>query len=140
MENIQQNEQEEQITKEEIGATTIGAELPPLQPKKCKVTDYKIETVHNAKGQEVGHKVVLICQHPDLLEKPIEISSVKYLKGKILKNSALWLNKDKDNKIPYNSALAITMRYYEQNTLKQMIGVYLETVTDENGYLIAKAY
>lgn len=120
---------------EEVG---IGAEMPPVEPKPVVVLEYGVADVKDKEGKDVGAKLVLTVKHPDVPE--MEMSKVKYEKAKGLKEAALWLNKDKDGKIPFNSALATFLRFYKCSNIKDLKDKTIETTTDEGGYVIAKAY
>jgi len=114
-------------------------ETTSLQAKPVAVVGHRIEEVTNKAKEKVGKKVVLICKHPDKTDKNIEISQVKYLKGDKIASSGLWFNLDEDNKIPKQSALAITLGKYGCSTIAELDGKTV--LTDlSNNYLVVKAY
>jgi len=116
----------------------VGKEQPPIEAKRVNVIDYTEQDVKDREGKEVGTKLVLKVKHPDIPE--IEISKAKYEKNKKLTESGLWLGKDKDNRLPFNSAVAHLLRFYNCRTISDMKGKDIDTVTDEGGFIIAKAY
>jgi len=116
----------------------IGKEQPKIEAKKVKVLSYDEVDVKDKENKEIGKKLVLKVSHPDIPE--LEISKVKYEKAKKLKESGIWLQKDKDNSIPFNSALAHLLRHYGCSKVSDLTGKEIGTTTDDNGFLIAKAY
>lgn len=131
---------EKEIPYEDI---EIGEEMPAMLPKKCKVTSMQIIDVivreGKDKGKEIGKKLVMKVKHPDS-NVELEISKVKYEKANKLAESGLWVMKDKDGKLPFKSATASMLRYYMARTVKEMEGKDIETATDDQGYLLVKAY
>jgi len=130
--------QNEIKTNEEELDVQIGAEMPPLEAKPVVVQELRIESIH-PEVKDSARKVVLKCVHPDIQDN-IEISSVKYEKGKVLKESGLWYRLDKDNKLPFGSALAYLLRFNNVNRIVALKGVTLQTAIDSKGYLTIKAY
>lgn len=115
----------------------VGSELPPIGAKPVSIMSYEeVEITSNDKV--IGTKLVLRVNHPEVGE--IEISKVRYEKAKKLKESGIWLNLDKDGNIPFNSALAEFLRHYKFSSIADMKDKIIETVADEGGFLIAKAY
>ena len=118
--------------------TTIGTEKPSLEPKKVIVVGAKTDKVKSS-VKDFGDKLVLICKHPDA-EEPINLSSIRYLEKNIIKHSGLWLKKDSDGKLPSRSAIAFLLRFVNKPTINSMIGLELDTLVDETGYLVIKAF
>jgi len=120
----------------------IGEKLPPLEAKPVKVISYEeieVITGKDKAGQDkLSKKLVLKVQHPDNPE--LEISKVTFLRGKKLKEVGLWLQKDKDGNIPYNSALASLLRFYNCTKIADIKDKELQTTNDTEGFCIAKAY
>ncbi|KKN25440.1 hypothetical protein LCGC14_0884720 [marine sediment metagenome] len=115
----------------------IGKEQPKIEAKPVTVIGY--EEVEVKKDEKViGNKLVLKVKHPDVEE--LELSKVKYQKGEALKESGLWLHKDKDGAIPYNSALASLLRHNNCSKIADLKDKEIQTTADANGYCIAKAY
>jgi len=54
--------------------------------------------------------------------------------------AGLWLNKDKDGNLPFNSAVACLLRFYKVATINELVACVLQTVVDDGGYIIVKAY
>lgn len=136
-------EHEEEIVQEvnneiPMDEVPIGEDVPQVDAKPVLIEQYRIEPV-TKDGKKIGDKLVLITRHPDI-DNDIEISKTKFLKGEKIKEAGLWAYLDKDNKIPFNSALASTMRHYTIPYIKDFIGKKVETVLDNNGYLAVKSY
>lgn len=111
-----------------------------LKAVKVKCVDARVESVTKKATKEVvGEKVILMCEHPDKAE-PIEMSSVKYIKGDSIKETALWYNLDKEGKLMKTSALALTLNHYKVESVSKLINLELDTILDANGYLAIKAY
>lgn len=118
----------------------IGSKTEQLDPAKCKILEYSEKSVTFQKGdkQETNVKLVLRVKHPTGTE--IEISQAKIEKhnGKLVV-VGLWLNKTKDDKIPYNSAIAHLLRHMRVTRISELINREIET-TEDDGYLVAKCY
>lgn len=117
----------------------IGEDQPDISAKRCKVEQVRIEPVVK-NDKEIGKKLVLVVAHPDVKDRKIEISSAKYQQKNQLKTSGLWVKLDNNNKLPFRSATANLLRHLGKSTIKQLAGVEVDTVTDEQGYLAVKAY
>lgn len=126
-------------THEPYGETGIGEDTPQVQPKLVVVEEYRIDEVFKDE-KLIGKKVVLSVRHPDITDRQIEISGAKYEFGKNIKIAGLWWKEDPKGKIPYNSALAHVLRHYNAKNLIEMRGKQVQTVTDDNNYLVVKAY
>jgi hypothetical protein len=124
------------MDKEEVG---VGTKKESLQAKSVIVESTLIEMQKDKEQRAIGEKVTLVCQYPDRA-KPLEISKVQYLKDKKIVIHGLWYKVDENGMIPYSSALAHLLRYEGCKNLKDLKGKKVETTTDENGFLIAKAY
>jgi hypothetical protein len=116
----------------------LGTEQPPVTPKTVRVTGYEVRPVCTTEGKEIGNKLVLKVNHPEVPD--MEISKVKFEKNKKLTESGLWVSMDKDGNIPFASALAHLLRFYRCESIAHIKGKEIDTTTDENGYIIAKAY
>jgi len=118
----------------------IGKEQPKVEAKPVVVTGISEEVVtfDKKEGKETSVKLVLRVSHPDIPE--MEIGKVKFEKNKKLKDSGLWLTKDKDGYIPFNSAVATLLRFYGCTKVSELVEKTLQTTIDDNGYLEAKAY
>jgi len=128
----------EQEGKELYGEIEIGEDRPQVEAKICKVEDYKVEEV-NVKDR-IAKKIKLLVKHPDINDRLIEVSGAKYEQGDKIKVAGLWHKLDSDGKIPYHSSIAHVLRKYSKTNLKSMKGVEIETVNDDSGYLVVKAY
>ena len=118
----------------------IGSPVEPLKPRDCLVESVNIVAVSDKNEVPVGDKVVLTCKHPDKVET-IDISKVKYLKrGTKVATSGIWFTLGNDGLIPANSALASMLKYYEAEVVDEMVGQKIQTSTDEEGYLVVKAF
>ena len=117
----------------------IGEEQEKYNIAICTVNSADIEVVKGNDGKIVGDKLVLNCTHPDVKES-LDMSKVKYEKGNKIAISGIWINTDKDGKIPFRSALACMLRYYKKESIKDLVGISLETAKDDNDFLVIKAY
>ena len=116
----------------------IGEDKPQVEAKRVLVEDYRIEDVKF--GTEESKKLVLQVKHPDIADRQIEISGAKYLSNDKLKVSGLWFKLDSENKLPYNSAIGNMLRFLKKAKVSDLKGEQVETVADERGYLVVKAY
>ena len=118
----------------------IGEDKPQIEPKRVLIEDYRIEDVKTKAGKEIGKKLILVTQHPDITDRKIEVSGTKYLVGEKVKESGLWINRDSEGKIPYRSAVACMLRFLKKLTIAELKGEQVDTAIAENGYLLIKAY
>lgn len=109
-----------------------------LEPKDVVVKDIsKIDQqLKDGKNKQI---IALYCQHPDK-ETVIEIRKIKYLKSNTLVVEGLWLTLDNEGKIAKLSALGKLMQFYKVNKLNELVGKTLKTSTNEEKYLVIKAY
>ena len=107
-----------------------------LKPAKVLVEKVKVVSV-----PKYGKKVVLEVKHPDIddPEKLIELSKVKYLKDDKLETSGTWLNRNTDGTIIGNSALGLMLKHFGKK-ITELVGDQIDTVADDKGYLVIKAY
>lgn len=138
-----ENQEEKKTTidvNQPIDKMEIGNDVPQIESATCKIVDYRIEDVEKD-GKKIGDKLVLLLKHPQVSDREIEVSGVKYLaKGDKIKSSGLWVKVDKDGKIAFNSALATMLRYLSVKSIYLLKEMEVNTVTDDNGYLVIKAY
>lgn len=127
---------EEQIDIEEA---EIGEDKPVIEPKEVEIKEYDISTVEKD-GKKIGKILTVLVQHPEINERYIEISKVKYQEGEKIKQSGLWVKTDSEGKIMYRSAIGYLLRHLKIKKIKEMIKKTIDTIADENGYLIFKAY
>lgn len=123
--------EEQKILNAEIG----DKEKQAIKPARVKVVGIRIEDIEKAKAK----KIICVIKHPDM-EDNFDISAVQYLKGKEVKQSGLWLKFDEDNKIQKGSATANFITYLGSNTIQGIVGKDVDTVADDKGYLVFKAY
>ena len=109
-------------------------ETANLEAKPVTVEDVQIRLV-----KDRIEKIVFKVKHPDS-DDLIELSSAKYIKGNIISVAGLWLKLDSEDKIQKGSALAITLQYYNAESIEAMKGKELTTELDAKGYLTIKAY
>jgi len=114
----------------------IGEKQPVLEAKEVVVITYIKRDVENKDKKH--EKLVLVTNHPE--GKQLEIGKVKYLQENQVCESGLWLHLDRDGKLPYKGAVSCMLRYYNVKTIKELIGKKINTVVDDKGYLIVKAY
>ena len=118
------------------------------EPEKLKPAEVTIAGILVRKVGEKGNKkVVFSCIHPDKPDTPFEISSVKYeTQPDKLKTIATWYNlekktnEDDPEKLQKSLAVAHIMRFLKVDTLKELEGKKIMTITDESGYLTIKGY
>jgi len=122
-------------------------ETEKLKPGKVQVVAIDISPPKNKEGniikstsgKEYDDKVTFICKHPNK-EETISISQAKYEKNNKLTEAGIWFHQDEDGLIPKNSVLSSVLRYYKVNSIGDLKGKELETVTDDGGFLCIKAY
>lgn len=93
-----------------------------------------------------GGKVKIVnfhCNHPDA-DELIVLSNVKIKltqgNNETIKKDALWYHLDEDQNIRKDSNVAILLKYYKRDNLKQFIHTAITTEADAEGYLCIKAY
>lgn len=122
----------------EIGVGTKEPEK--LQAKPVVVHGAKKEDVISKKdNKKIGEKVIFICKHEDK-EEYLNLSKVKYIKGKNVTEAGTWYNEDEDGNIQKGSALAITLDHFKVSKIGELVGKPIETDYDESGYICIKAY
>ena len=132
---------EEKIEYEDLG---IGEDAPQVAAKRVHIEGYKFEKVEiddkKTGKRTTSDKLVLVCKHPDI-DSTVEIGQAKYEdRSKKLAIKGLWLYKDKDNKLPFNSGVAVMLRHMGISAIKDLKGKDIDTVANEGGYLAVKAY
>jgi len=121
---------------EDILTKPIGdKEIKKLEASKVKVIHANIEE----KGEKKTKLLVLECKHPQQ-EEHITLSKVQFIENKLVKTIGLWINLDEDENIQKGSALARFMKWNALLQLTDLKDKELETVLDEKGYLVIKAY
>ena len=116
---------------------TIGEQAPPIEAKPVVIISLEQKEVK--KGDNfIGDKLILKCRHVDVGD--IEIGKIRFMKGKNVTDSGLWVSKDKEGKLPYNCAVSYLMRHLKVENVMDMKDKQIETILDDNGYLIAKGY
>jgi len=88
---------------------------------------------------KVGDIVILACKHPDK-DEPMEMSKVQHIVGTSVKEVGLWYNEDKEGNIQKGSALADLLKHNKVPNLNALIGKEFETVVNNAGFLVIKAY
>lgn len=121
----------QEILDKEIGEI----EKEPLKPGKVKIVGVRIEEVSDKKNK----KVIYSVNHPDIQDN-IDISSVQYIRDKVIKQSGLWVKFDADDKIQKGTALARFITFLNCTTIQGVVGKDIITATDDKGYLVFKAY
>jgi hypothetical protein len=111
----------------------IGKQEVSLQPARVKITSLEERDV-----EKWGKKLVLKVQHPN--REQLEIGQARFENNGKLKTTGLWLKKDTEGKLQGNSAIAFLIRYLRVNKISDLVNKEIDTVTDEKGYLVAKAY
>jgi len=121
----------------EVVDVEIGEDKPQIIAKKVVIEDVKAIVVKF--NNEESKKIVLKVRHPDMKEL-IDISGARYEVNSKIKTSGLWYKLDNDGKLNYNSAIARVIRHLGKNKLSELKGEQMDTVADEGGYLVVKAY
>ena len=115
-------------------------EQPRLTAGSVIVKSIKVELAKEGSK----HKLVRFhCKHPDK-EELIVLSNVmlKKVQGNNIniKRDAMWYNLDEDENIKKTSTLAVVLKFYNKNTLKEFENSSVNTELDASGYLAIKAY
>lgn len=134
MENENQENQNQEF--ENLG---VGEKQPPLEAKKVKIVGLKVEMQKDKEGKDIQNKLTLTVQYLDS-DMQMDISKAKVEKAGKTKIQGLWVSKDKDGKIPYNSTLACLLRFYNCSTISEIKDKEIDTTLDDEGYIVAKAY
>jgi hypothetical protein len=117
----------------EFDRMEIGKEQMSLAPARVKITAIEERDV-----DKFGKKLVLKVLHPGRAD--VEIGAARFENNGKLSTSGLWLKKDQENKLQGNSAVAYLLRFLKCLNISQLIGKEVDTVSDDKGYLVAKAY
>jgi len=114
----------------------VGDKEPKrLEAGTVQIVGARIEYVEKAKSD----KVVFIIKHPDQ-DEHIEISSAKVQIKDKLKTYGLWYKQDEDKNIQKGSTLAVLMNFLGIDALNNSTGKEAETIAEEDGYLVLRAY
>ncbi len=124
-------------TQENLEDVTIGTkEATKLQPSEVEIVKAYIEEV----GTKNAKKVVCEVSHPQS-QDAIKISSAKVQKEKNkLEVCGLWVNLDEDKLIRKNSNLAKFLTFLNAPNISGLSRKKCQTILDDNGYLVFKAY
>ena len=121
----------------EVIDVEIGEDKPQVIAKRVVIEGTRAEIVKFDK--EESKKLILKVRHPDVKDL-IEISGAKYQQGDKLKTSGLWLKLDNEGKLPFKSAVGNLLRFLKKTKLSEIKGEQIDTITDDAGYLVVKAY
>lgn len=135
-----ENKIEEQNVCLDLSTVGIGEDKPTVEAKPVIIVSYRIEQVNDKTGKNIGDKLILICEHPDVKDKTLDISGVKFLSKNKVKVSGLWVTLDSDKKLAFKSSLAQLLIHMRKRTIKEIVGEQVETSMDDRGYLLVKAY
>jgi hypothetical protein len=136
---------------EEIFSKGIGNKegKKVLEPKPVVVLSKEAEPIFkkgttpeekaSGNAKPVGHKLVLVCKHPDK-EESIRISEMVFIVGKTIKTSTIWINADVDGNVEKGSHVAILLEKYQVANVNALEGKTIQTEADENKFLAIKAY
>src|SRR3990167_10248599 len=123
-------------TQENLEIIGIGTkEATKLEPATVKIVKAIVEPVGDKKAKKVSCEV----KHPSANET-IKISSVRAEKKGKLNVGGLWFNQDEDKNIRKGSLLANFLSFMNARTVKELEGKECQTVEDDSGYLVFKAY
>ena len=136
----QKVEMKEEVKQREKGEIGIGEDKPQVGPALVKIVGWRLDTVKNKEGKEVGEKVVLLVDHPEVKDRQLELSGAKYEVGDKIKTSGIWFKLDSDGQLPFRSALGFLLRTCKAKMIKELVGKKVITVVDDSGYLVVKAY
>jgi hypothetical protein len=128
------------ISELDIGSLGIGEDKPAVEAKDVLVMNYKSEPVKDKSQAYLGDKLVLMVKHPDLNDRILEISSVRFQVDDKIKTTGLWLKLDDEKKLPPRSSVARMLKFLNKASINELKGLNLQTVVQENGYLAIKAY
>jgi hypothetical protein len=109
-----------------------GKKAEPVYPKGTKEED-------KPKTKPIGHKLVLICKHPDKQEL-IKISELIFVAGKTIKTTTMWIKVDEDGNVEKGSIISYLLEKYQVPNINALEGKTLQTELDENKFLAIKAY
>ena len=126
---------EEQTNIGQLEVGTIEEEIQKLEPKKVKIVNWTKKSVEKAHDDKIEFEV----KHPNK-EENIRISAVSFLRNKAVVTFGTWFNLDKEKKIQKGSALASLIKKLDVKNLDDLKNKEVETETDENGFLVFKAY
>ena len=125
---------EETETQEELEKGIGNKETESLKPATVKIVKVSVESINSMK------KVVCSAKHPDR-EELINISRVKYLgKNEKLSTVGIWYKEDSEGNIQKGTALAEFLIFNTAESIKQLEGKEIETITEDSGYLCFKGY
>jgi len=128
---------EEKVNMVDLDNLQVGEDKPMVKPAKVMIS--KIETREVEFDNNKNTKIVFMVTHPDTKDL-LEISKMSYISGDKRKTTGIWLKLDSDGKIPYKSALAELLRFTNKNKVTDLVNMAVDTIADENGYLVLKAY
>lgn len=126
-------EEQTNIGQLEIG-TTEKQKLE-LEPKKVKIVSWAKKSVEKAHGDKIEFEV----KHPDK-EEIIRISAVSFLRNKAIITQGTWFNLDEEGKIQKGSSLAVLLNKLGVKNLNETKDKEVDTESDENNFLVFKAY
>ena len=116
----------------------VGQDTPQVEPGMVMIEKTTKEEIDFGNSNK-GTKIIFHVTHPKSNEL-LQISKLTYLSGKTIKTTGIWFKLDNDGKLPFKSAIAELLRYKRKNKISELIGEQVETVADDNGYLVLKAY
>ena len=125
------------MEKKDLIDTEVGTRdnKKALAPAIVKVLEWEIKEGN----EDISPIVEFLCLHPES-DKPIRLSRIKFEKNKKIISTGLWVKKDTENKISKNSALGYFMKFNNCNVLNDFKGKELQTVRDDNEFLVFKTY
>lgn len=111
--------------------------IEKLNPARVKILGVSVEP-KSIKGKN-SDIVIVSVKHPER-EEQLAISKIKFIKENQLKVVGLWINQDSSGNIQKGTSVAEFLAFCKVKTLKELIGKEADTVSDEKGYLVLKAY
>lgn len=126
----------------ELDKTTGTKEKQGLTAGSVMVQDIIVQEHSTKKGGKVKI-TAFICKHPDR-EEPVSISNMKIKKiqgnNETIMQDAVWYREDEDGLIEKGCNTQKILAYYGKKTLRDVIGTFLTTELNADGYLAIKAY
>jgi len=126
---------EEQEELKELNLEIGTEEATKLKAEKVKIEKVEIKLV----GAKRLPKLICFCKH-SASDTPIEISAVRYVEKGKLETRGLFLTKDNKGFIKKGSALAIFIQSQDCKSAGKLVGKTVDTVQDDNGFLVFKIY
>lgn len=121
-----------------IGKEKERLKAVPVEVKRIETE--RVEAKPDGKLKESKDKIVLWCAHPDSKDL-IKLGSVRFEQAGKMKQTALWITKDAEGNISFDSSLAYLLRFYGLEEMEKLVGKKISTTVDaDTKFLVVKAY